>query len=128
MKNTLDNKVDKMNDTFKRDYEKFREDTKKKQQDFESKIETDNKASKTIKKNNRQIDKLKRDLESLTVKRAQNENEWRAKNEALEAQKSKLLTQYNDLKKRMASFRNEEAKRLKELAKNSKGCTDRLKT
>lgn len=27
----------------------------------------------------------------------------------------------------MASFRNEEAKRLKELAKNSKGCTDRLK-
>lgn len=99
MKNTLDNKVDKMNDTFKRDYEKFREDTKKKQQDFESKIETDNKASKTIKKNNRQIDKLKRDLESLTVKRAQNENEWRAKNEALESQKSKLLTQYNDLKK-----------------------------
>jgi len=27
----------------------------------------------------------------------------------------------------MASFRNEEAKRLKELSKNSKGCTDRLK-
>lgn len=79
-----------------------------------------------IKRNNRRIDKLKRDLESLTVKRTQNDNEWKAKNEALEQQKAKLLHQYNDLKKRMASFRNEEAKRMKELSKNAKSTNERL--
>lgn len=33
MKNTLDSKVDKLDDTFKKTYDKFKEDTKKKQQD-----------------------------------------------------------------------------------------------
>jgi len=93
MKNTLDSKVDKLDDTFKKTYDKFKEDTKKKQQDYENKIKIDTDASALIKKNNRKIDKLKRDLESLTVKRSQNENEWKAKNEALEQQKGKLLHQ-----------------------------------
>lgn len=120
MKNTLDSKVDKLDDTFKKAYEKFKEDTKKKQAEYELKIKTDTDASAMIKRNNRLIDKLKKQLESLTIKRTQNENEWKTKNEALELQKSKLLNQYNELKKRMSCFRNEEAKRMKNLSKNSK--------
>jgi len=57
------------------------------------KIREDTDKSAEIKRNNRRIDKLKRDLESLTVKRTQNENEWYEKNEALEQQKKKLLVQ-----------------------------------
>jgi len=128
MKNTLDSKVDKLDDTFKKTYDKFKEDTKKKQTDYEQKIKIDNDASTLIKKNNRRIDKLKKDLESLTIKRTQNDNEWKSKNLSLEQQKSKLLKQYNELKKRMTQFRNEETKRLKELSKNSKLCFERLKS
>lgn len=93
MKNTLDNKVDRLDETFKKNYEKFKEDTKKKQGDYETRIKSDTEASSHIKKNNKKIDKLKRELESLTVKRTQNDNEWKAKNEALELQKVKLLNQ-----------------------------------
>jgi len=57
------------------------------------KIKEDTEKSAEIKKNNRRIDKLKRDLESLTIKRTQNDNEWKEKNEALEQQKKKLLVQ-----------------------------------
>ena len=63
----------------------------------------------------------------MQLKKKQNKLECEHRNTKLKNEKNMILKHYHDLKKKMIHFREEESKRLANLASNSKECMDTLK-
>ena len=94
---------------------------------YEEMHETKEKNDALIQKYSRNIERLKKENDKWRLKTAQNASECNTRNKALEKEKEKLNKHFQELKAKMAKFRDEESKKLSELTIYSKKCVDKLK-
>ena len=75
----------------------------------------------------REINRLKETISYWILKRTQNNKEWEGRNSKLLSEKVTILKHYHELKRKMTEFRNEESRKLANLAMNSKSWMDTLR-
>ena len=103
-------------------------ETESKLAEYTDHLTRNEKASKEISQLMRDMTRLKEIISNWTQKKLQNSKDCKERNEKLMQEKITILKHYHDLKRKMTIFRQEEAKRLSNLTKNSKACMDTLKS
>ena len=127
MKHELIKQIEELDNTFEVSFNKYMADTEQKSLRYRDLIADNKKNSDEIDKYQRKINATKTQTQFLTLKIQQNKKECEERNQQLYRERTKIMTQYKNLKKAMNNTRDKEEKRLGDLTTNSKKCMDRLK-
>ena len=127
MKHDLIKQIEELDNNFEVSFNKYMADTEQKSLRYRDLIADNKKNSDEIDKFQRKINATKTQTQFLTLKIQQNKKECEERNQQLYRERTKIMTQYKNLKKAMNSTRDKEEKRLGDLTTNSKKCMDRLK-
>lgn len=128
MKHDLIKKIEHLDYTFDTSFNSYVTETESKSAEYTDHLTRNEKASKEISQLMRDMTRLKEIISNWTQKKLQNSKDCKERNEKLMQEKITILKHYHDLKRKMTIFRQEEAKRLSNLTKNSKACMDTLKS
>ena len=128
MKHDLIKKIENLDSTFDINFNNYVTETESKSAEYTDHLTRNEKASKEISQLMRDMTRLKEIISNWTQKKLQNSKDCKERNEKLMQEKITILKHYHDLKRKMTIFRQEEAKRLSNLTKNSKACMDTLKS
>lgn len=119
--------AEKVERDFEHQYSNYEQNTKQMAEEYSSMYAMDKKASEEIKKLHRKIDYLNEEIASWKYKTQQNMKECQARNDALRREKANVLKHYQELKKKMTQFRENEIRKLSKLTTDSRNCTLKLR-
>lgn len=119
--------AEKVERDFEHQYSNYEQNTKQMAEEYSNMYKLDEAASKSIKVLHRKIDFLNEEIASWKYKTQQNMKECQARNDALKREKANVLRHYQELKKKMTQFREEEIRKLSKLTTDSRNCTLMLK-
>ena len=108
-------------------HQKYSSDTGKKTTDHNKEYTTNKKMTISIDDLARKISTKKSKIDLLKLKILQHKKECGARNNALKKEKDNISRNYQELKNKMNSFREEEERRLKELTNNSRNAVEKMK-
>jgi hypothetical protein len=116
LKATLDQVITDLEAQFDEAHAQYMENTEKKTKEFKALTERDKEYSEEIDRQVRQIDRLQTLLTYWRKKMSQNERECGERNKLMKSEKEAVLRHYHELKERMTRSRDQQTKRLTELA------------
>jgi acyl transferase domain-containing protein len=123
----LEAKQRRLNTDLEAFHQKYTNDTQTKNKEHADYYEKNQKSTKEIDALVAEIDRLKIKIEHMKLKTHQHTKESKKRNEALRKEKNNINNNYQELKAKMTKFRDDETKRLTELAMNSRNAVMTLK-
>jgi len=127
MKHDLIKKIEQLDQDFEISFSNYVSDTDAKSAEYTKHLGQNEEASIEISQLIREMNRLREIISNWSHKKLQNSKECKERNQKLTQEKITILKHYHELKRKMTQFRQEEAKRLSNLTKNSKACMDTLK-
>jgi len=119
---TLEQAIDELEQHFETAHLNYLQNTDTRTNEFKKLTEKDQERSKEIEMKLRRIDRLHSTINNWRTKIAQNIKESSERNKSLQEEKDSIHKHFQDLKRRMARFRESQAGRLMELTKTAKQC------
>jgi hypothetical protein len=127
MKHDLIKKIEALDQDFEVSFSNYVSETDSKSAEYTTQLKNNESVSIEIQGLMREIERLRIIIANWSLKKSQNAKECNERNSKLTKEKVTILKHYHELKRSMTQFREEEAKRLSNLTKNSKACMDTLK-
>lgn len=127
MKHDLIKKIELLDQDFEVQFSSYVSETESKSNDYTEKLRNNELDSDELAGIMRHISRLREVIMNWTIKKQQNSKECSDRNKKLTNEKITILKHYHELKRKMTMFRDEESRRLSNLTKNSKSCSDTLK-
>jgi ubiquitin len=119
---TLEQAIDELEQHFETAHLNYLQNTDTRTNEFKKLTEKDQDRSKEIETKLRRIDRLHSTISNWRTKIAQNIKESSERNKSLQEEKDSIHKHFQDLKRRMARFRETQADRLMGLTKTAKQC------
>ncbi len=104
----------------------YRQATDNNTVEYKKLLSNDDGLSKRVASKLRQVERMQASIAHWKAKISQNKQECEERNVAVRIEKDGLQKHFQELKVRMTRFREEERRRLIDLAANSKECTGKL--
>ena len=128
MKHDLIRKIETLDQDFEVSFSNYVSETDSKSAEYTTQLKKNEAVSTEILDLMKQIERLRMIIANWSLKKSQNSKECNERNTKLTKEKVTILKHYHELKRSMTQFRDEEAKRLSNLTKNSKACMDTLRS
>lgn len=127
LRDTLERVIKRIEEDFDTAHANYLANTEARTQEFKALTTRDQQSAKTIDTQTRRIQRLQDSIGHWRAKLAQNARECEERNRALREEKDAIARHYQDLKGRMARFRDGEGKRLQSLTLNARAAVKDLK-
>ena len=127
MKTSLDTKQGNYFTELEQMSQKYTADTEKRTDEHKKSYELNKNTTKRINELERKIASKKSKIDLQKLKTLQHRKECSSRNAALKKEKDNISKNYQELKAKMTRFRDEEERRLTELANNSRNAVEKLK-
>lgn len=120
LRDTLERLIKKIEEDFDTAHSNYMANTEARTQEFKHLTFRDQQSAKTIDTQMRRLQRLQDSINHWRTKIANNARECEERNRALREEKDAIGRHYQDLKARMAKFRDGEARRLQDLTMNAR--------
>jgi len=131
LRDTLERVIKRIEEDFDTAHSNYMANTEARETEFKQLIKKDKTAAESIDRQTRRLQRLQDSINYWRTKIANNARECDERNRAMREEKDAIARHFQDLKGRMAKFRDAEAKRLQELTLNSRraigSLTEKLK-
>lgn len=107
-------------------YKEFMATAQVNMKDYMDKSKEDQETTERIASQLKKIDKLQESVASWRTNIARNSREWEQRNSAIQAEKDATFRHLKQLKRKMESWRQKEARQLVDLLKDAKACENTL--
>jgi hypothetical protein len=126
LRDTLERVIKRIEEDFDTAYSNYTANTEARTHEFKHLTSRDQQSAKTIDTQTRRLQRLQDNINHWRAKIASNARECEQRNAAMREEKESISKHYQDLKGRMAKFRDGEARRLQELTLNSRAAIKSL--
>jgi hypothetical protein len=126
LRDTLERVIKRIEEDFDTAHSNYMANTEARTQEFKHLTFRDQQSAKTIDTQTRRLQRLQDWINHWRTKIANNARECEDRNRAMRDEKDAISRHYQDLKARMAKFRDGEARRLQELTLNSRAAIKSL--